>query len=313
MFTYILRRLGAGLVLVVVVTAITFFLTHAASIPVAQNLLGPSASAAQVAKLNSQLGLDKPVSEQYVSWVTGVFGGDFGSSYFSSQPVAEAMAARLPVTLSVVVVSLLITLIISVVLGIAAAARPGPLDTVIQGISTISFVFPGIILGIALVYIFAIRLPWFPAVGYTPFQESPSGWFASIILPSIVLAIGGIASLSAQIRGSLIDELSRDYVRTLRSRGVSETSILFKHALRNASGPAFTTFSLLFMQLFGAALFVEKIFALPGYGSYGFNATIQGDIPAMLGITLFSVLLVVLVNLIVDVISGWLNPKVRIS
>lgn len=313
MFTYILRRLGAGLVLIVVVTAITFFLTHAASIPVAQNLLGPSASAAQVAKLNAELGLDKPVFEQYVSWVTGVLRGEFGSSYFSSQPVDQAMAARLPVTLSVVVVSLLITLIISVALGIAAAAKPGPLDTVIQAISTISFVFPGIILGIALVYVFAIQLPWLPAVGYTPFQESPAGWFASIILPSIVLAIGGIASLSSQIRGSLIDELGRDYIRTLRSRGVSETSILFKHALRNASGPAFTTFSLLFIQLFGAALFVEKIFALPGYGSYGFNATIQGDIPAMLGITLFSVLLVVLVNLIVDVISGWLNPKVRIS
>ena len=310
---FILRRLGTGLVLIVVVTAITFFLTHAASIPVAHNLLGASASPAQVAKLNAQLGLNKPVFEQYVTWVTGVLHGDFGNSYFTSQPVGQALASRLPVTLSVVFVSLLITLVISVALGVAAAARRGPLDVIIQGIATISFVFPAIILGIVLVYVFAIQLRWVPAVGYTTFQQSPGAWFGSIILPAIVLAIGGIASLSSQIRGSMIDELNRDYIRTLRSRGISEASILFKHALRNASGPAFTTFSLLFISLFGAALFVEKIFALPGYGTYAYTATIQGDLPVMLGVTLFSVLLVVVVNLVVDLVSGWLNPKARIS
>jgi len=311
--TFILRRLISGVVLIVVVTGVTFFLTHAASIPVAHNLLGPTASPAQVAHLNHQLGLDRPVVVQYFSWVAEAVRGNFGSSYFSSQPVGEALADRLPVTLSVVLVSLLITLVISVVLGVLAASKRGPLDFVIQAISTLSFVFPGIIIGIALVFVFSIWLHLLPAVGYTKFQDSPAGWFGSIILPAIVLAIGGIASLSAQIRGSLIDELSRDYVRTLRSRGISERSILYKHALRNASGPAFTTFSLLFISLFGAALFVEKIFALPGYGFYAFTATVQGDLPVMLGVTLFSVILVVIVNLIVDLISGWLNPKARIS
>jgi peptide/nickel transport system permease protein len=313
LITFIVRSLVSGVVLIAIVTAVTFFLTAAASIPVANNLLGPSASPAQVAQLNHQLGLDRPVIVQYLSWVADALRGDFGRSYFSSQPVSEALADRLPVTLSVVVVSLLITLVISVILGVLAASKRGPLDFVIQGISTLSFVFPGIIIGIALVFVFSIWLHLLPAVGYTKFEDSPSGWFGSIILPAIVLAIGGIASLAAQIRGSLIDELSRDYVRTLRSRGISERSILYKHALRNASGPAFTTFSLLFISLFGAALFVEKIFALPGYGFYAFTATIQGDLPAMLGVTLFSVILVVIVNLVVDLFSGWLNPKARTS
>lgn len=313
MFVFIFRRLGEGLVLIVVVTAITFFLTHAANIPVAHNILGPSASADQISTLNAQLGLDRPVVEQYLNWVAAVFHGDLGRSYFSNEPVAQAMANRLPVTLSAVVVAMLLTLVVSTALGIASAARGGVLDVILQSISTIAFVFPAIILGIVMVFVFGITLRWVPAIGYTPFEESPVAWFGSIILPAIVLSIGGIASLAAQIRGSLIDELNRDYIRTLRSRGASDVSILLRHALRNASGPAFTTFSLQFVGLFGGALFIEKIFALPGFGTYGYMGTIQGDLPVMLGVTLFSVLLVVVVNLMVDLASGWLNPKVRVS
>ncbi|MCK2022680.1 ABC transporter permease [Microbacterium sp. kSW2-24] len=313
MTLFLLRRLGAGLVLIFIVTGITFFLTFGANIPVAFNILGPNATQAQIAALNAQLGLDQPIVQQYFNWLSGVFQGNLGNSYFTSQPVTDALASRLPVTLSVVVIACIITILVSVTLGVASAARSGFLDTVLQAFSTIAHVFPAIILGIVLVYVFAITLGWVPAIGFVPLGTSFGGWFASIILPAIVLAIGGIASLAAQIRGSMIDELGRDYVRTLRSRGVSNTSILLKHALRNAAGPALTTFSLLFITMFGASLFIEKIFALPGYGTYGFNATIQGDLPAMLGVTLFSVVLVVVVNLIVDIANGWLNPKVRIS
>lgn len=312
LFTFLLRRLGAGLILLVVVTAITFFLTYGANIPVAVNILGPSASADQIAALNADLGLDRPIVEQYFTWVIGVFQGDLGTSYFTRQPVADAMSSRLPVTLSVVVIACIITIIISVILGIASATRGGILDSILQGISITAYVFPAIVLGVIMVYVFAITLKWVPAIGFVPLSESPSGWFASVILPGFVLAIGGIASLAAQVRGSMMDELNNDYVRTLRSRGISDTSILLKHALRNAAGPALTTFSLLFIAMFGSSLFIEKIFALPGFGSYGFLATTQGDLPAMMGVTLFSVALVVVVNLIVDLANGWLNPKVRL-
>jgi peptide/nickel transport system permease protein len=308
---FLLRRLGAGVVLIFVVTALTFFLTYGSGIPVARNILGPGASAEQVAALNHRLGLDKPLLEQYWHWLTGVLSGDLGTSYFTSQPVADAMGSRLPVTLSVVLLACLITLVASAALGIASAARGGVVDTVLQAFSTLAYVFPAIVLGIVMAYAFAINLKWVPATGYTSFTDSPSMWFASVVLPAIVLSIGGIAALAAQIRGSLADELQREYVRTLRSRGVSERKILLKHALRNASSPALTTFSLHFISLFGAALFIEKIFALPGYSSYAFTATVQGDLPAMLGVSLFGVGLVVVVNLVVDVAGGFLNPKAR--
>ncbi|MHA7220426.1 ABC transporter permease [Arthrobacter sp. MDT1-48-3] len=313
MLTFLLRRIGEGILLIFIVTAITFFLTFGADIPVALNILGPNAAPEQITTLEGQLGIDRPLVEQYFNWVTNAFQGDLGRSYFTSEPVATALASRLPVTLSVVLLSCVVTIVASVLLGVASAARGGWIDSLLQGIATLSFVFPAIILGIGMVYLFAITLKWVPAVGFTSFSDSPGAWFASVILPAIVLAIGGIAALAAQIRGSLIDELNREYVRTLRSRGVSERSIFFKHAMRNAASPALTTFSLQFITLFGASLFIEKIFALPGYGTYGFTATIQGDLPAMLGVTLFGVGLVVVVNLVVDVINGWLNPKARVS
>jgi len=310
---FILKRLGEGIVLIFVVTAVTFFLTFGAGIPVALNILGPTASADQVASLNADLGLDRPIVEQYFSWLGGVMHGDLGHSYFTSEAITSSLVHRLPVTMSVVAVACVITVILSVVLGVASAARGGWLDKVLQGIATFSYVFPAIVLGVVLVYVFAVTLHLVPAIGYVPIGESFGGWFGSVILPAVVLSIGGIASLAAQIRGALIDELNKDYIRSLRSRGVSERSILLKHSLRNAASPALTTFSLMFIAMFGSSLFVEKIFALPGFGSYGYTSTIQGDLPAMLGVSLFSVGLVVVVNLIVDLANGWLNPKVRVS
>jgi len=303
--------LGAGLILIFVVTGITFFMTYGANLPIARNILGPSASAEQVAALNAKLGLDQPIFEQYFNWLAGVFRGDLGTSYFTNEPITQALASRLPVTLSVVILASVIVIALSLVLGVAAAARGGAVDGVLQGVSIVAFVFPGLVLAIVLVYVFAIVLGWVPAVGFVPFTDSASGWFASVILPAIVLAIAGIASLASQIRGAMVDQLSRDYVRTLRTRGVSERSILLKHALRNAAAPGLTVFSLEFIGMFGGALFIEKIFALPGFGTYAFNSAMQGDLPAMLGVTLVGVGLVVIVNLLVDLLNGWLNPKVR--
>lgn len=311
MTRFLLRRIGEGLVLIFIVTAITFFLTAAANIPIARNLLGPSASEAQVAAMNAKLGLDQPVVQRYFEWLVGVAHGDLGTSYFTSQPVGDAIMARLPVTLSVLLVASILTILISGVLGIVGASKGGVTDGVIQGVSIVTYVFPGIILGIVMVYVFAIQLKWVPAIGYVPFADSPIGWIQSIILPAILLSIGGIATVASQLRGSMVDELGREYVRTLRSRGAGTRSILYKHTLRNAAGPALTTFSLQFIVMFGGSLFIEKIFALPGFGTYAYTTTIQGDLPAMLGVTLVSVGLVVVVNTIVDLANGWLNPKVR--
>ncbi|MET7842233.1 ABC transporter permease [Streptomyces sp. NPDC005356] len=312
MILFLLRRVVSGVIVITVVTSLVFFLTYGTGSQIARNILGPSASDGQVAGLNEKLGLNRPLFEQYVSWITSAVHGDLGVSYFTSEPVTTALSNRLPVTFSMVIFAVVITLIASLALGITAAARGGVVDRVLQAIGTVSYVFPVIIIAIGLVYLFATVLRWVPSIGFVPISRSPGQWLASIILPAITLAVGGIAGLAAQIRGSLVDELGRDYIRTLRSRGVPERTILGKHALRNAAGPALTVFSLQFIGIFGASLFIERIFALPGYGAYAMNATVQGDFPVLLGVTLVSVVLVVAVNLVVDIAQGWLNPKVRI-
>ena len=311
MILYALRRLVAGLVLAVLVTFITFLLLSTSFESVVRSILGLAATPESIASLTHSLGYDRPVLVQYFGWLGGLFTGDFGTSLFTSQPVAVAVTARLTVTLSLVATALTITVIISVLLGVAAATRGGPIDRISQGISLLGYIVPGLLLAIVLVVVFAVNLRILPATGFVPFAENPAKWAASITIPVIVLVIGGIASMTAQIRGSMIDELRKDYVRTLRTRGIPTNAIVLRHALRNASGPALTVLSLEFISMFGGSLIIENVFALPGFGSYSFNAALQGDIPVIMGITVFSVMLVVTVNLATDIANGWLNPKAR--
>jgi peptide/nickel transport system permease protein len=185
-------------------------------------------------------------------------------------------------------------------------------DRIAQGTSLIGNLFPNLLIAIGLVVVFALNLRWLPATGFTPFSEDPRRWAASVTIPVIVLVINGVANMSAQIRGTMIGELQKDYVRTLRTRGISARSIVYRHALRNAAAPALVVLSLEFIAMFGGALIIENVFALPGFGSFAFNSSLQGDIPVIMGVTIFSVMLVVSVNLLTDVINGWLNPKARL-
>ncbi|MDF9277627.1 ABC transporter permease [Arthrobacter sp. EH-1B-1] len=312
MITYILRRLAAGTVLALLVTFITFLLVGTSFRDVAQTILGTSATPETTAALMQSKGWDRPILVQYGEWLFNALQGDFGVSVYTSLPVGPSVLQRLAVTLSIIVPALLITVVISTVLGVLSASRGGVIDRISQGISLIGYIVPGLLLAIALVVIFAVQLKLLPATGYTPLTEDPAAWLRSITIPVIVLIIGGIASITAQVRGRMIDELRQDYVRTLRTRGISNTSIILKHALRGAGGPALTVMSLEFIQMFGAALIIENVFALPGYGSYAFNASLQGDIPVILGITAFGVLLVTVINLVTDLANGWLNPKARV-
>lgn len=311
MALFILRRVATGLVLALLVTFLTFLLLSPSFESVVRSLLGTTADPETVAARMTAMGFDRPVVVQYFEWLTGVLRGDFGISYFTSEPVAPAVAARLAVTLSIIVVALVFTVVASVALGVWGASRGGFVDRLTQGISLFGHVVPGLLIAIALVSVLAINLKVLPAGGFTPFNHSPMKWAASITIPVIVLVIGSVATLAAQVRGAMIGELSKDYVRTLRTRGVSRRSIVLRHALRNAASPALTVLSLEFISMFGGALVIEKVFALPGFGNFAFNASLQGDIPVIMGITVFSVLLVISVNLVVDLANGWLNPKAR--
>lgn len=312
MVAYIARRLIAGIVLAILVTFITYLLLSVSFDGIVRTILGSSATPQTVSGMMHKLGFDRPVVLQYLTWLGHAVRGDFGSSIFTAQPVAPMVISHLGVTLSLIVPALIVSVILSVVLGVWAAARGGVVDRIAQAISLVGYVIPALLLAIVLVVVFAIRLHLLPATGYTPLAQDPVQWLRSILIPVIVLVIGGIASIAAQVRGSMIDELRKDYVRTLRTRGLSERAIVLRHALRNAAGPALTVVSLQFLGMLGGALIIENVFALPGFGSYSFSSSLQGDIPVIMGVTVFGVLLVIVLNLIVDILNGWLNPKARV-
>ncbi|WP_432876584.1 ABC transporter permease [Kribbella sp. CA-245084] len=313
MFRFIGRRLVACVVLVVVIAGITFLLAFSGTSNVARNLLGENATPDQLAAKNAELGLDKPLLAQLGTWASHALHGDLGISWFTNEPVAQAIANRLPVTLSMVVLAVTLTALISVGLGVAAAVRGGWLDRVIQVLSVAGFALPNFWVALVLVVFFSVSLGVLPATGYVRLSESPGSWAAALVLPVASLVIGSTASAAQQVRGAVIDVLHQDFVRTLRARGISPRSVLFRHALRNAASPALTVLSLQFIALLGGAVVIEKVFAIPGLGTLTINAALQGDVPVLMGVVVTLVVLVVIVNLVIDVISGWVNPKVRVQ
>jgi peptide/nickel transport system permease protein len=310
---FLLRRVVSGIVLVFVVSALMFVLMSATGSDPARNIVGQTATKQQVAAKSAELGLDRPLVTRYGDWLSHAVRGDLGTSWFGGDPVKTSLKDKLPVTLSIVIAGLLLSAIVSIVLGVAAAVKRGWLDGAVQSLAVLGFAIPSFLVALLLSLFVAVKWGLLPATGYTKFSESPGDWLKSITLPAIALAVGATAATAQQVRGSMIDVLRMDYIRTLRSRGLSERSLLYRHALRNAAPPALTVLSLQFIGLVGGALVVEKVFGLNGIGSQVTLAADQGDLPVVMGIVLVMVLIVVIVNLFMDVLYGWLNPKVRVS
>jgi peptide/nickel transport system permease protein len=239
--------------------------------------------------------------------------GDFGTSWFTSQPVSEAITSRLQVTLELVIGATLVSGIVAVALGVLAATRRGWIDRLVQLLAVLGFAIPNFLVALALVTVFAIQLKLFKPTGYADLADDPAGWLATVTLPIIALSIGSIAGVAQQIRGSMIDALDRDYVRTLRSRGLPESRVVYKHVLRNAAGPGLAMLAVQFVGLLGGAVIIEQIFAIPGLGQVSVGATSQGDVPLVMGLVLVTAIVVVTVNLVVDLLQGFINPKVRLS
>jgi peptide/nickel transport system permease protein len=311
MLLFLARRLIAAVVLLFAITALAFFLIFSSGGNIARNILGELATQEQIDGLTAQLGLDRPLVLQYFGWLSSAFRGDFGVSYFTATPVADSIATRLPVTLSLVGTSIVIASAIGVVLGILAAVGRRWIDRTVQVISVTAESLPNFWVGLALVSVFAISLSIFPATGYVPLETSISGWVMTITLPVLALVIGSIASSAQQIRSAVIDVQRKDYVRTLRARGLPESGILFRNVLRNAAPPAVTVVSLQFIGMLSGAVLIERVFALPGLGSLAVNSAVLGDIPVIMGVLVVTAVIVVVVNLIVDVAITWINPKAR--
>lgn len=313
MFGFIARRLLSGVLLLFVITSLAYFLVFFTVDGVAYRLLGDSATQADILAKNHELGLDLPFLERYWNWLTAAVQGDFGTSWFNNERIIDALANRLPVTVTVVGIAILISAVLAVNLGMAAAIKGGWIDRLVQLLAITGFAIPGFVIAVLSVTIFAITFTLLPATGWFPFAEDPLNWLLSIILPTFALVIATVASSAQQIRSAIKNVYERDWVRTLRSRGIAEKEILFKHVLRAAAPSGLTVLSLQFVGMLGGSVIIESIFALPGMGQYAVTATGAGDTPVVMGVVVFTVIVVIVVNLLVDLINGWLNPKVRVK
>ncbi|QKJ18255.1 ABC transporter permease [Microbacterium hominis] len=313
MLFFILRKIAAGLVLLVVVSFLTFTLLYLSSSNIALNMIGDNATPEQIAAVEQRLGLDQPLFARYFAWVGAALAGDLGTSWFSPGTVASSIASRLPVTLALILTAVMITAIVATALGVLAATRRGWADRLVQVGAIVGDAIPGFVLAVFLITLFAVQLQLLPAISTIRPGVGLDAWVFSLILPVAAIVVASTTNSAQQIRSAVISELGRDYVRTLRSRGIGEREILFLHVLRGAAPAGLTVLGLQFVGLLSASVIVESIFALPGLGSLAVTATSQSDIPVVMGIVIVTVILVVIVNLLVDLANGWLNPKVRVS
>jgi peptide/nickel transport system permease protein len=312
MLLYLVKHLLRAVAVLLVVSFATFAMMFSNGTGVARAVLGLNASEAQVQAKVAELGLDRPLVVQYWDWLMGAVTGDLGVSFFTGQAVTDALSTRVPVTLSLIILTLLLTTVISVVLGVTAALYGGWIDRVLQFIAVLGAAIPPYIVAIGLVFAFAIAVPLYPATGYIPATDGVSAWLWSLTLPVTALLIGSVANAAAQFRGAVMDTLTQDYVRTLRSRGIRQSELLFRHVLRNSAGPGLVVLSLLTLGLIGGALFIETVFALPGVGQLSILAATGGDVPMVMGTVIFVIVLVLIVNILAELLGALLNPKVRI-
>jgi peptide/nickel transport system permease protein len=313
MIRLLARWLATSVLLLFVVSALTFVLISLAPGDAARTILGQTGTQEQYEALRLQLGLDQPLPVRYWEWLRGAIRGDLGESIFSHQSVVSIISGRLGVTFSLVIGGLLFSGIVGIALGVASARSKGALSKATDVISLLGVSIPNFWLGFILVTVFAVALPLFPATGYVDFTSSPSESLRSLVLPILTLGVGGVAVIAKQTRDAMSAQLARPYVDAMRAQGLSERSIIYRHVLKNAAIPITTVLGLMFAGLFSGTVLVENVFALPGLGGLVVLATAQHDIPVVEGVALVFAFFVILTNLVVDIVYGVLNPKARIS
>jgi peptide/nickel transport system permease protein len=315
MTSYILRRLLALLPLLLLVSFLVFAMSFAIPGDPARTLAGGlRAPESRVIAVRHQLGLDRPVAVQYWRWLTHALHGNLGTSLFKQNSVAAEIKRRFPVTLSMALGALVVIVLLGVPAGIAAGTHPGSLiDRVVTLGTSFAIAVPDFWLAIVLVVVFAVKLHLLPAIGYVPITRSPVGWATHLYLSWLALGLGGSAPVARQLRGGLIDVLNQDYIRTAGAKGLPQRIIVGKHALKNAALAPVTILGIQFAYLLGGTVILEYIFSIPGLGQYFFTGLNTRDLPVIQGVTLVIALTFVLLNLVVDVLYAYLNPKVRLG
>ena len=304
MIELILRRLGGALMILFGVAAITFVLLYALPADPAVQLAGRSATAQTVANIRHQLGLDQPLILQFVHYLGNLVQGDFGRSYTQKTEVMTLILARLPATLILMVAGIVIEVAIGLTLGtIAALNRGGFLDRLVMTVSFIGVSAPQFVVALLLLYVFAATLQWFPMSGF--------GTVRHVVLPALTLGVLGAGWYARMVRSAMIDVLNQDYVRTARAKGVSERSVVLRHAVPNALLPIVAMIGIDIGQFMGGVVVVEAVYGWPGIGQLAWQAIQQVDIPIIMGVTLISSLAIVIGNLVADLMAPLIDPRIR--
>jgi len=315
MIGYIARRLLALIPLLFIISFVVFGMTLLIPGDPAVTIAGGThAQPADVARVRHELHFDRPLLVRYGYWLKDTLHGDLGVSYLHNTRVADEIARRFPVTLSMALGALALTILIGVPAGIIAGTKPGSLrDRTTTLGSSVGIAMPDFWVAMLLVVIFAVRLGVLPAQGYVAPEQSLTGWARHLALPWLAMGLAGAAAFSRQLRGSMIDALEQDYIRTAKAKGATRRRIVLKHALKNASFIPITVLGLQFAYMLGGTVVLENIFSLNGIGRYYFTALVEKDIPVIQGVTLFVAITFVVINLAIDIAYGFLNPKVRLS
>lgn len=312
MLRYASRRLLAAIPLLLVVPLLIFLLIDLSPGDPAVILAGDEPSPERLESIRQSLNLDQNVFLRYLDWVAHAATGDLGSSLLSNQSVAEVLGRRMMTTMSLVLFAMVLAIVVGAVLGVLGSLRPGgAVDRMINVVASIAIAIPAFWFGLVLVSLFAVTHQIFPVFGYVPLSDGFVPWFQHLVLPGVALALLPAAEVALQLRSSLGEVLRSDYILNAEAKGLGRGSVVLKHGLKNACIPVVTVLGFRVAEVLGGTVTIEIIYGMPGLGSLAVDSVQGRDIPVLLGFVLFTTVVVVIVNLLVDISYGYFNPKVR--
>ncbi|AZO79252.1 MULTISPECIES: ABC transporter permease [unclassified Bosea (in: a-proteobacteria)] len=312
MLAYILKRLLATIPVMATVAVIVFMLLHLTPGDPAALIGGDLATPEDLRRIREQLGLERPIAEQFLGWLWQVLQGDLGTSLFNQMPVAQLIAQRIEPTLIIGLTIMTFAVIVAIPLGVIAAWKAGSwIDQLIMTLAVIAFSMPIFLIGYLLIFKFSVELKWFPVRGYQPMSSGPAKFFSHLVLPSLTVSFIYIALLTRMTRATVLDVLNQDYMRTARAKGMATPRILAVHALKNAAVPIVTMVGIGLSSLLGGIVVTETVFAIPGIGRLMIDAIIRRDFPILQGVILVLSALYVLINLLIDLSYSLFDPRIR--
>ncbi|HVQ77949.1 MAG TPA: ABC transporter permease [Candidatus Binatia bacterium] len=312
MTAYLARRILALIPVLAVVVTIVFLLIHLIPGDPVSVMLGPDATTTQIEATRQALGLDRPIWDQLLTFYGRVLRGDLGQSYFLDRPVTQALWERAEPTMVLTLSALLVAVAIGVPSGIVAGAYPGSIwDRVLMTTALLGVCIPGFWLSLNFIYLFAVRLRWLPAAGYESILVDPLAGLRYMVLPAVSLGFSQSALIARIARSCMVDVLAQDYIRTARAKGLSQAAVIYGHALRNALVPVVTVIGITMAILIGGAVVTEIVFNIPGLGRLVISAILRRDYPVVQGVVLVTATAYVLINLMVDMIYAFIDPRIR--